>query len=264
MFRIDLGAAAACCCCCGHRHGDKVKPARVCIIRRDQSRIPSLIAHTFAFYTFQLSAAASVSLPASSCPARSHTRVLLFTLLPNGSQRLGQKLELLTKCTRFSVVDCCIVSTSSMARPFILSAAACVAGALGSFQYLHLDNKNTSAPAKKLLIIGSGSAGLAIAHQINNKVSSGDAAPCQITIVDPSPTHYYQPLWTLVGAALSDRKDSVRPLAPLLPAGVAHVQAAASAFDPGSNTVSLSNGTRWRHTKRNLSHNQPGTVQQRH
>jgi sulfide:quinone oxidoreductase len=130
-----------------------------------------------------------------------------------------------------------------MARPFILSAAACVAGALGSFQYLHLDNKNTSAPAKKLLIIGSGSAGLAIAHQINNKVSSGDAVPCQITIVDPSPTHYYQPLWTLVGAALSDRKDSVRPLAPLLPAGVAHVQAAASAFDPGSNTVSLSNGT---------------------
>ncbi len=45
-----------------------------------------------------------------------------------------------------------------------------------------------------------------------------------------------------MGAALSDRKDSVRPLAPLLPAGVAHVQAAASAFDPGSNTVSLSNG----------------------
>jgi sulfide:quinone oxidoreductase len=130
-----------------------------------------------------------------------------------------------------------------MARPWLLSAAACVAGIAGGFQYLHSDNKTASASPKKLLIIGSGSAGLAIAHQMNRKISAGDACPCQITIVDPSPSHYYQPLWTLVGASLADRSDSVRPMAPLIPAGVSHIAAAASEFDPVSNTVGLNNGT---------------------
>lgn len=129
-----------------------------------------------------------------------------------------------------------------MARPWLLSAAACVAGIAGSVHHLYLDNKTSVCP-KKLLIIGSGSAGLAVAHQMNRKISAGEACPCQITIVDPSPSHYYQPLWTLVGASLADRNDSVRPMAPLIPAGVSHVAAAASEFNPSSNTVSLSNGT---------------------
>ena len=131
-----------------------------------------------------------------------------------------------------------------MARPFFLSAAACIAGIAGSCQYLHLDNKAAPASPKKLLIIGSGSAGLAVAHQFNRKITSGDSCPCQITVVDPSPTHYHQPLWTLVGASLADRKDSSRPMAPLIPAGVSHIAAAAHEFDPSSNTVGLSNGTR--------------------
>jgi NADPH-dependent 2,4-dienoyl-CoA reductase/sulfur reductase-like enzyme len=130
-----------------------------------------------------------------------------------------------------------------MARPFLLSAATCVAGLVGGFHYLHLDNKSAPIPPKKLLIIGSGSAGLAVAHQFERKIISGEATPCHITVIDPSPTHYYQPLWTLVGAGLADRNDSSRPMAPLMPDGVTHIAAAASEFNPSNNTVSLSDGT---------------------
>ncbi len=130
-----------------------------------------------------------------------------------------------------------------MVRPFSLSVATCVAGLVGGFHHLQSDNKSAPAPQKKLLIIGSGSAGLAIAHQMKRKISSGDATPCHITVVDPSPTHYYQPLWTLVGAALADRSDSSRPMAPLMPDGITHIAAAASEFNPNQNTVSLSDGS---------------------
>ncbi len=131
-----------------------------------------------------------------------------------------------------------------MARPLFLSAAACVAGLVGSFHYLHLDNNTAPVPSKRLLIIGSGSAGIAIAHQLKKKISAGDVSPCHITVVDPSPTHYYQPLWTLVGASLADRSDSARPMAPLMPSGVTHIEAEACQFDPDASTVSLSDGTR--------------------
>jgi sulfide:quinone oxidoreductase len=126
---------------------------------------------------------------------------------------------------------------------FFMSAVACVAGLAGSVHYLHQDQKVESDPPKKIVIIGSGSAGLAVAHQFKRKLDNGDACPCHITIVDPSPTHYYQPLWTLVGASLADRSDSARPMAPLIPNGVTHISSAASAFHPNSNAVGLSNGT---------------------
>ena len=131
-----------------------------------------------------------------------------------------------------------------MARPVLISAAACIASLAGSFHYLHQDQKTAPTSPKKVLVIGSGSAGLAVAHQLKRKMESGDACPCHITIVDPSPTHYYQPLWTLVGASLADRSESARPMAPLIPNGVTHITSAAAEFDPTSNTVGLVNGAR--------------------
>jgi NADPH-dependent 2,4-dienoyl-CoA reductase/sulfur reductase-like enzyme len=131
-----------------------------------------------------------------------------------------------------------------MSRPVLISAAACIASLAGSFHYLHQDQKTAPTSPKKVLVIGSGSAGLAVAHQLKRKMESGDACPCHITIVDPSPTHYYQPLWTLVGASLADKSESARPMAPLIPNGVTLITSAAAEFDPTSNTVGLVNGAR--------------------
>lgn len=58
----------------------------------------------------------------------------------------------------------------------------------------------------KIVIVGGGTAGITVAAQLlrkNNKLK-GD-----IAIIDPADYHYYQPLWTLVGAGVS-KLDSTR------------------------------------------------------
>jgi NADH dehydrogenase FAD-containing subunit len=45
----------------------------------------------------------------------------------------------------------------------------------------------------KLVVVGGGSAGMAVAAQLSN--SKHFNAKQQILIVDPAKTHYYQPLW---------------------------------------------------------------------
>ena len=56
--------------------------------------------------------------------------------------------------------------------------------------------KQAPSPRHKVLIVGGGSAGLAVAAQLRNKGVEG------IGIVEPSSVHYYQPLWTLVGGGI--------------------------------------------------------------
>ena len=46
----------------------------------------------------------------------------------------------------------------------------------------------------RVLIVGGGSAGIAVAARLCKAIPASDVA-----IVEPSDKHYYQPLWTLVG-----------------------------------------------------------------
>jgi sulfide:quinone oxidoreductase len=46
----------------------------------------------------------------------------------------------------------------------------------------------------RLLILGAGAGGISVASRLMRHISASD-----IGIVEPSQTHYYQPLWTLVG-----------------------------------------------------------------
>ena len=88
-----------------------------------------------------------------------------------------------------------------------------------------------------ILIIGGGSAGIGVAASILKRQSS-----LNITIIEPSEHHYYQPAWTLVGGGAFNAKDTVRPMASVMPRGVTWVQASAEKIDPESNKVTLSNG----------------------
>lgn len=91
---------------------------------------------------------------------------------------------------------------------------------------------------QKVVIIGGGTAGITTAaHMIR-----AGAAPAQITIVEPSKTHYYQPIWTLVGAGAVRREVSVREEAGLIPRGVAWINAGATEIDPESQQVRTTNG----------------------
>lgn len=89
----------------------------------------------------------------------------------------------------------------------------------------------------ELLIVGGGTAGITVAAQLGGK----DAAP-KMAIVDPSPVHYYQPLWTLVGGGVYPREASMRAMADVIPSGTTWIRDAVTGFDPEKHAVKLASG----------------------
>lgn len=109
-----------------------------------------------------------------------------------------------------------------------------------------LTTSATSAGKHKVLVIGGGTGGLAAANQVYNlfKARSAALADGDIAIVDANPYHDYQPGWTLVGGGLADKRTFRRPLDALIPPHFAHIKSNAAAFEPGSNTVVLADGSK--------------------
>lgn len=91
----------------------------------------------------------------------------------------------------------------------------------------------------QVLIVGGGSAGLTVASQLANKIN-----PEGIAIVDPAEKHYYQPLWTLVGAGVFPKEETERNEGDFIPSGTTWIKEAVASFDPDSNQVTLASGTK--------------------
>jgi sulfide:quinone oxidoreductase len=89
----------------------------------------------------------------------------------------------------------------------------------------------------QVLIVGGGSAGITVAAYLANEPSKPEVA-----IIEPSTRHFYQPLWTLVGAGVFPRENSMRHEADFIPPGTTWIQDAVSAFDPEHNRVTLRSG----------------------
>jgi len=94
---------------------------------------------------------------------------------------------------------------------FTRTQRAAVLGAVGvvsttSWTYLH--NPVTAESEKtRIVVIGGGTAGITVSSQLLKKDKDID-----ITVVDGSKYHYYQPAWTLVGAGLYDYEDTRREM----------------------------------------------------
>jgi len=88
----------------------------------------------------------------------------------------------------------------------------------------------------RVLIIGGGTAGITVAARLNR------AGVSDIAIIEPSDKHYYQPLWTLVGAGAVSAATTVRPEEPLIPRGVRWIRDWATEIDPEHQTVSTRGG----------------------
>lgn len=93
--------------------------------------------------------------------------------------------------------------------------------------------------AHKVVIVGAGSAGCTIAHQL---LKQGTFASGDISIVDPAAWHHYQPGWTLVGAGLKDKSSLRRSMDSIIDPRLTHYKEAVTGFAPEQNTVKLASG----------------------
>jgi len=89
----------------------------------------------------------------------------------------------------------------------------------------------------QILIVGGGTGGITVAAHLQNLDASLD-----IAIIEPSQTHYYQPIWTLVGGGVFPKEFSARSEADYIPQGVSWIQDSVTTFDPENNTVALTSG----------------------
>ncbi|ABG99982.1 possible sulfide-quinone reductase (plasmid) [Rhodococcus jostii RHA1] len=88
-----------------------------------------------------------------------------------------------------------------------------------------------------IVILGGGSAGISVASRLRRKGVK------DVCVVDPAVTHYYQPLWTLVGGGRASMDESGRPQASVMPRGVTWLRSAAEEIDPVQRQITVDDGT---------------------
>lgn len=64
----------------------------------------------------------------------------------------------------------------------------------------------------------------------------------EVTLLEPSDKHFYQPLWTLVGGGIFPKEKSMRDEASVVPEGVTWKKEAAEKIDPAAKTVTTKGG----------------------
>ncbi len=84
----------------------------------------------------------------------------------------------------------------------------------------------------RVVIVGGGTAGITVAARLRQALPAA-----AVTVIEPADKHYYQPLWTLVGAGVVDKRDTERDEASLIPDGVKWLRDRATAFHPDRNEV---------------------------
>ncbi len=63
----------------------------------------------------------------------------------------------------------------------------------------------TTTAKHQILIVGGGTAGITVAARLLRKGYT------DVAVIEPSSTHYYQPLWTLVGGGQAKASTTERP-----------------------------------------------------
>lgn len=107
---------------------------------------------------------------------------------------------------------------------------------VGSLQ-LHTGASCAARSHYEVLVLGGGSGGITMAARMKRKVGAENVA-----IVEPSERHFYQPIWTLVGAGAKQLSSSGRPTASVIPSGVEWIKAKVVELNPDKNCIQTDNG----------------------
>eukprot|EP00607_Mallomonas_marina_P008439 CAMPEP_0182424564 /NCGR_PEP_ID=MMETSP1167-20130531/10766_1 /TAXON_ID=2988 /ORGANISM="Mallomonas Sp, Strain CCMP3275" /LENGTH=454 /DNA_ID=CAMNT_0024604451 /DNA_START=63 /DNA_END=1424 /DNA_ORIENTATION=- len=94
----------------------------------------------------------------------------------------------------------------------------------------------SSLRGEKVVIIGGGSAGVGVLSQLKGK---------DVTVVEPSDYHYFQPLWTVVGAGYDEASHSCVPMGKVLKRAnpkASWIKKAVENVDAANNKITLSGG----------------------
>jgi len=90
----------------------------------------------------------------------------------------------------------------------------------------------------QVVIVGGGTAGITVASQLTR----GWFNRKDIAVIEPSDKHYYQPLWTLVGAGLARKEITERSEASVMPRRATWIQDAVAEFQPAQNSLRTRDG----------------------
>ncbi|XCA83846.1 FAD/NAD(P)-binding oxidoreductase [Exiguobacterium mexicanum] len=86
----------------------------------------------------------------------------------------------------------------------------------------------------RVVIVGAGTGGISVAARLlREKQHLAD----EVLLIDPAAKHYYQPLWTLVGAGAAKKEESEREMDTLIPKGARWLQDKVVRFEPETNHV---------------------------
>ncbi len=89
-----------------------------------------------------------------------------------------------------------------------------------------------------IIVVGGGTAGITVAAQL----TKGWSRRPRVAVIEPSDKHYYQPLWTLVGAGLARKEVTQRAEASVIPRRVTWIRDAVAEFLPEQSALRTRDG----------------------
>jgi sulfide:quinone oxidoreductase len=90
----------------------------------------------------------------------------------------------------------------------------------------------------QVVVVGGGTAGISVAARLTN----GWNNKRDVAVIEPADTHYYQPLWTLVGGGVVSKEVTGRPMKSVMPKRVRWIKDAAAEFEPDRNLIRTRDG----------------------